>query len=90
MRAIARAIRDVVGDVPIVHIDGRAGDLRGGNISGERARSELGWEPRTTFADGVRRYVEWVTGEAATPSSATASRTDGNAAAVLRHDRAEL
>jgi UDP-glucose 4-epimerase len=90
VRAIARAVRDVVGDVPIEHIEGRAGDLHGGNISGERAAAELGWEPRTTFVDGVRRYVEWVTTEAGTPSAATASSTDGSAAAVLRHESSEL
>lgn len=90
VRAIARAVRDVVGDVPIVHIEGRAGDLRGGNISGERAARELGWEPTTSFVDGVRRYVDWVTAEASTPSAATASSTDGSAATVLRQESAEL
>jgi len=90
VRAIARAIRDVVGDVPIEHIEGRAGDLRGGNISGERAAAELGWEPRTTFDEGIRRYVEWVTGDAGTPSAATASSTDGSAPVVLRQESAEL
>jgi UDP-glucose 4-epimerase len=90
VRAIARAVRDVVGDVPIEHIEGRAGDLHGGNISGERAASELGWEPRTAFADGVRRYVEWVTEEASTPIAATAASTDGNAAAVLRQEPSKL
>jgi UDP-glucose 4-epimerase len=90
VRAIARAVRDVVGDVPIEHIEGRAGDLRGGNISGERAATELGWEPRTAFADGVRRYVEWVTADAGEPSAATASSTDGSAAAVLRQESSEL
>jgi UDP-glucose 4-epimerase len=90
VRAIARAVRDVVGEVPIEHIEGRAGDLRGGNISGERAAIELGWEPRTLFADGVRRYVVWVTAEAGTPSAATASSTDGSAAAVLRQESSEL
>jgi UDP-glucose 4-epimerase len=90
VRAIARAVRDVVGDVPIVHVEGRAGDLRGGNISGERAARELGWEPTTVFADGVRRYVEWVTDDAGTPRAATASMTDGSAAAVLRHESSEL
>jgi len=90
VRAIARAVRDVVGDVPIVHIDGRAGDLRGGNISGERAARELGWEPTTTFLDGVRRYVDWVTADASTPSAATASSSEGNAATVLRQESAEL
>src|SRR4029077_18373541 len=37
VRAIARTVRDIVGDVNIVHVEGRTGDLRGGNISGERA-----------------------------------------------------
>jgi UDP-glucose 4-epimerase len=90
VRAIARAVRDVVGDVPIEHVEGRTGDLHGGNISGERAATELGWEPRTAFADGVRRYVEWLTAEAGTPSAAIASSTNGSAAAVLRQESAEL
>ena len=90
VRAIARAVREVVGDVAIVHVEGRAGDLRGGNVSGERALRELGWEPTTSFVDGVRRYVEWVTGAAGTPSSATASSTDGSAATVRHQEPAEL
>jgi UDP-glucose 4-epimerase len=90
VRSIARTVRDVVGDVPIVHIEGRAGDLKGGNISGERAAAELGWEPTTAFAEGVRRYVDWVTDDAGMPRVATASSTDGSAAAVLRQESAEL
>jgi UDP-glucose 4-epimerase len=90
VRSIARTVRDVVGDVPIVHIEGRAGDLKGGHISGERAAAELGWEPTTTFAEGVERYVDWVTEEAGMPRAATAARTDGSAAAVLRQESAEL
>src|SRR4051794_30152897 len=90
VRSIARTVRDVVGDVPIVHIEGRAGDLKGGHISGERAARELGWEPTTTFAEGVGRYVDWVTEEAGMPRAATASNTDGSAAAVLRQESAEL
>jgi UDP-glucose 4-epimerase len=90
VRAIARTIRDIVGDVNIVHVEGRAGDLRGGNISGERAASELGWEPTTPFVDGVRRYVDWVTAEAGTPRAAIASMTDGSAAAVALQEPDEL
>ena len=90
VRSIARTVRDVVGDVPIVHIEGRAADLKGGNISGERAAVELGWEPTTTFGEGVQRYVDWVTDEAGMPRVATASSTDGSAAAVLRQESAEL
>ena len=51
VRSIARTVRDVVGDVPIVHVEGRAGDLKGGHISGDarRARARLGAD------DDVRR-----------------------------------
>ncbi len=77
VRAIARTVREVVGDVPIVHIEDRPGDLRGGNISGERALRELGWEPTTSFADGVRRYVEWEIGAGAGSSVASATSSDG-------------
>ena len=90
VRAIARTIRDIVGDAKIVHVEGRAGDLRGGNISGERAARELGWEPTTPFAEGVRRYVDWLTETADAPMLATASRTDGTAAAVLVQEPTEL
>jgi UDP-glucose 4-epimerase len=90
VRSIARTIRDVVGDVKIVHVEGRAGDLRGGNISGERAAAELGWEPSTPFVEGVRRYVDWVTETAGIPRAAVASMTDGSAAAVLLQDPDEL
>lgn len=90
VRAIARTVRDIVGDVRIVHVEGRAGDLRGGNISGERAARELGWEPTTPFADGVRRYVDWVTAHAGTPRAAIAPMTDGSAAAVALQEPDQL
>jgi UDP-glucose 4-epimerase len=90
VRAIARTVREVVGEVPIVHVEGRAGDLRAAKVSGERARRELGWQPETTFAEGVRRYVDWVTDSTETPIAAAASRIDGTAAAVRRQEPAEL
>jgi UDP-glucose 4-epimerase len=86
VRAIARTIRDIVGMVPIEHVEGRVGDLHGGNVSGERAARELGWRATTIFADGVRRYVDWVTAEEGTPNAAIAASTDGSAATVARHD----
>lgn len=90
VRGIARTVREVVAPVPIVHVDGRAGDLHGGNISGQRAFDELGWEPTTSFAEGVRRYVAWFTETADSPSAPIASSTIGSAAAVLDHEPSEL
>ena len=59
IREIAETVRDVVGDVEIVHGPGRSGDFAGAPVSGERARRELGWRATTPFVEGVRRYVEW-------------------------------
>jgi UDP-glucose 4-epimerase len=90
VRSIARTVRDVVGEVPIVHVEGRAADLRAAKVSGERAHRELGWSPTTPFTEGVRRYVDWVTESTESPSAATVSRIDGSAAAVLRQEPGEL
>ena len=90
VREIAEAVRRLVADVPIVHVADRPGDLRPAEISGARAAEELGWRPQTSFAEGVRRYVDWVTEMHGTPSAATASRIEGRAATVLRQEPEEL
>ena len=90
VREIAETVRRLVADVPIVHVLDRPGDLRPAEISGARAAAELGWQPVTPFAEGVRRYVDWVTATQGTPRAATASRIDGRAAAVLRQEPEEL
>ena len=90
VRSIARTVRDLVGNVPIEHVEGRVGDLHGGNVSGERALAELGWEATTPFPEGVRRYVDWVNETGGTPTATIASRTAGSAAAVRAQDSAEL
>jgi len=59
IREIAERVRDEVGDVELVLTEGRAGDFRGAEVSGARARAELGWEARTSFAEGLSRYVAW-------------------------------
>ena len=56
---IAEAVRDLVGDAEIVHTPARAGDFGGKEVSSARALEDLGWEPRTPFREGARRYVEW-------------------------------
>jgi UDP-glucose 4-epimerase len=59
IKEIAHAVRDLVGDAEIVHTEARSGDFGGKEVSSERALAELGWEPRTPFVEGARRYVEW-------------------------------
>jgi UDP-glucose 4-epimerase len=59
IRAIAETVRDLVGEVSVVHTRARTADFQGAEVCGARAAHELGWTPSTPFAEGVRRYVEW-------------------------------
>lgn len=71
IRQIADTVRSLVGDVEIEHTPGRAGDFSGGaEISGERARRELGWHAETDFRDGVAKYIAWQRRQDLLPSTA--------------------
>jgi UDP-glucose 4-epimerase len=59
VRQIADVVRDLVGNVDIIHTEGRAGDFRGAEVSPQRARQELGWVAQVPFRDGVKHYLEW-------------------------------
>jgi UDP-glucose 4-epimerase len=59
IREIAETVRDLVGNVEIAHVPGRAGDFAGAPVSGDLAARELHWRASTPFREGVRRYVEW-------------------------------
>jgi UDP-glucose 4-epimerase len=59
IRQIAETIQRLLGDVRIEYVPARPGDFSGKEISSELAKRELGWEPKTPFEEGVRRYIEW-------------------------------
>ena len=59
IKMIAETIQKFVGNVTIEYIQARPGDFAGKEISSERARLELNWEPRTSFEEGVGRYIAW-------------------------------
>lgn len=57
---VAEGLKKLVGDqVKIEFTPARPGDFGGKEISAEKARRELGWQPSVEFEDGLRRTVEW-------------------------------
>ena len=65
IREIAHTVRDLVGDVDVVHTEARTADFGGVVVCGKRASRELGWEARTPFEEGLRRYIDWYRADAA-------------------------
>ncbi len=86
VRQIADTVRELVADVPVVHGPERPADLKFGQASSERAADELGWRAATSFAEGVRRYVDWLGVTSGSPVASAASSTAGSAATVFRQE----
>ena len=60
VRELVTAFNGVV-DVPVAVTEAprRPGDVAGAYTRSERARSELGWQPRYSVADGIRHSLQW-------------------------------
>jgi len=59
VKQIAETVQKLVGNVSIQYVEGRPGDFSGKEISSERARRELNWEPKVSFEEGMGRYIAW-------------------------------
>ena len=59
VRQIAETVQKVIGNVKLEYIAARSSDFAGKEVSSQLAKSELGWEPKVGFEEGVRRYVDW-------------------------------
>jgi processive 1,2-diacylglycerol beta-glucosyltransferase len=70
IKQIAENIKELLGDVEIVHTPARPGDFGGKVVLSDRARDELGWTAATPFSEGVRRYVQWRREQAARAAEA--------------------
>lgn len=60
MNQIAEQLKEIFGDIPIKHEPVRPHDFEGSITSIEKAKSLLNWTPKTTFSQGLRKYVEYV------------------------------
>jgi UDP-glucose 4-epimerase len=60
---VAERVREHIGpQVRIEFVPERAGDFAGKEVTGEKVKRELGWEPRVSFEDGLARTVAWFRG----------------------------
>ncbi|BFV61082.1 GDP-mannose 4,6-dehydratase [Kitasatospora sp. CMC57] len=65
IREIADTVDQLLGPVTIEHVPARDADYTARRISNAKAKRLLDWSPRTPFAEGVRRYVDWYRSPAA-------------------------
>jgi UDP-glucose 4-epimerase len=59
VKEVAETVKKLIGDVEIEYKEERPGDFEGKIVSAEKAKKDLGWEPKVDFEDGVRKYIEW-------------------------------
>jgi UDP-glucose 4-epimerase len=59
IRQLAETVRDLVGDVEVTFGPSRPGDYRARIVSSDRARDELRWVPKHSFAEGLRKTLDW-------------------------------
>lgn len=60
IREVAETISQLLGgSAKIEYLPARPGDYAGKEVSAEKARRELGWEPVVDFEEGMRRTIQW-------------------------------
>lgn len=64
MSQIAEALREIFGDINVKHEPARPHDFQGSITSIEKAWKLLRWKPKTTFKEGLQKYIEHVKSEA--------------------------
>lgn len=60
IKELALLIAEILGKkISPIHEPSRAGDVRDSQADSTRARTMLGWEPKVSFAEGIRRTIAW-------------------------------
>lgn len=73
VREIADTVRELIRPVPVEYVPARTADYQGVGVSNRRAKEVLDWSPETSFAVGVRRYLDWLTTASAEDTGSTGS-----------------
>ena len=67
MRDMVDAVAAALGcEVLVEYGPARPGDFSGREVSAKLAETQLGWRPTTSFEDGLRRYVAWLSTQSVT------------------------
>ena len=61
IKEIAEMVRNIIGNTKIEYAPARTGDFSGKEVSSKRAEDELGWTPKTSFNEGLKKYIDWYT-----------------------------
>ena len=59
IKQIAETIQKILGNVKIEYVPARPGDFSGKEVSSELVKRELGWKPKISFEEGIKRYISW-------------------------------
>jgi UDP-glucose 4-epimerase len=73
IREIAESVCSLVGTGVVEFGPARPGDLKARVVSSDKARKTLGWEPTTSFKDGLARTYAWYQAQAAAEASERAA-----------------
>lgn len=57
---IVQILNEIFRDMKVSYEAARPGDFKGVVVSNEKARSFLGWEPRTSFREGLLKYINYL------------------------------
>jgi len=60
MNQIAEALKEILGDIHVKYEPARPHDFEGSIINIDKAKRLLNWEPKTSFKEGLMKYVQYV------------------------------
>jgi len=81
---LARRVARIAGkQIELRHVPGPEG-VRGRGSDNARVRAVLGWEPRVSLDEGLRRTYEWIAGRVGMPAGGRGTRS-GDASVTPRH-----
>ena len=60
MNQITEQLKEIFGDIIVKHEPARPHDFEGSVTNIEKAKKLLSWAPKTTFSQGLRKYVNYV------------------------------